>query len=134
MLKEEIHAKIALAMLYLGEGTKCQGRCTITFGNSNPIIIRLFLALLRKCYPIDESKFRCTIQCRADQNIENLTHYWTSVTNIPLHQFYKSRIDKRTIGKITMKPKYNGVCRIDYFSSAIYLDLLAAIDNLTMGS
>jgi hypothetical protein len=49
-------AKIALAMLYLGEGAKT--RASIKFGNSNPDIIELFMSLVRKCYKLDETKFR----------------------------------------------------------------------------
>lgn len=49
--------KIALAMLYLGEGGKKQ-RGSLMFGNSDPVIINLFLRYLRDCYNIDEKKFR----------------------------------------------------------------------------
>ncbi|PIR44326.1 hypothetical protein COV23_00575 [Candidatus Wolfebacteria bacterium CG10_big_fil_rev_8_21_14_0_10_31_9] len=89
------------------------------FGNSDPNIIYLFLKLLRYCYDIDENKFRCTLQDRADQNIKKLEKFWRLVTKIPKKQFYKARIDPRTIGKISKKPEYKGVCVIDYFSADI---------------
>ena len=92
-------------------------------GNSEPLVIRLFLNLLRYCYNIDESKFRCTLQCRADQNIPKLEKFWSQITNIPLAQFYKARIDPRTIGKPSNNPNYKGVCRIDYFSGDIFMEL-----------
>lgn len=117
-------AKITLAMLYLGEGTKNLKRGSLMFGNSDPFIISLFLHLLRNCYEIDESKFRCTLQCRDDQNIKKLEKFWSKITNIPLSQFYKARIDARTIGKKSKKPDYRGVCRIDYFSAEIFLELM----------
>jgi hypothetical protein len=115
--------KVVLTALYLGEGSKTR-KGSLAFGNSDPYIISLFLNLLRKCYKIDEKKFRCTIQCRADQNIKNLEEFWTSVTKIPLVQFYKARIDPRTIGKPSKKLDYKGVCRIDCFSGEIYLELM----------
>lgn len=115
-------AKISLAMLYLGEGAKNR-KGSLMFGNSNPDIIKLFLHLLRHCYRIDEKKFRCTLQCRADQNIKKLEKFWSETTNIPLSQFYKARIDPRTIGKKSKKPEYKGVCRIDYFSADTYIEL-----------
>jgi len=93
------------------------------FGNSDPPIITLFLSLLRRCYNIDENKFRCTLQCRADQNIPKLEKFWSQVTKIPMPQFYKARIDPRTIGKPSRKPDYKGVCRIDYFSGDIFMEL-----------
>lgn len=111
-------AKISLAMLYLGEGSKVR-KGSLMFGNSDPEIIKLFLGLLRHCYEIDEKKFRCTVQLRADQNIGKLEKFWHTITKISKKQFYKARIDPRTIGKISKKPEYKGVCVIDYFSADI---------------
>lgn len=115
-------AKIALSMLYLADGAK-KGKGYLMFGNSSPFIIGLFLDLLRKCYSIDESKFRCTLQCRADQNIRKLEEFWSKLTAIPASQFYKARVDPRTIGKPSKKPNYKGVCRIDYFSADLFMEL-----------
>lgn len=123
LLKNKNTAKIALAILYLGEGAKTK-RGSLMFGNSDPYIINLFLHLLRFCYNIDEKKFRCTLQCRADQNIIKLEKFWGETTKIPLSQFYKARIDPRTIGKTSKNIDYKGVCRIDYFSADIFLDLM----------
>lgn len=121
-MKNKDTAKIALAMLYLGEGSKVN-KGSLMFGNSNPLTISLFLNLLRYCYDIDENKFRCTLQCRADQNIKKLEGFWSETTNIPLSQFYKARIDPRTIGKPSKNLDYKGVCRIDYFSGDIFMEL-----------
>lgn len=115
-------AKIALAMLYLGEGSKTD-RGSLMFGNSDPEIIKLFLRLLRECYVLDESKFRCTVQCRADQNVKKLGKFWSNITEIPLNLFYKAQVDSRTIGKVSRKINYKGVCRIDYFSADIFNEL-----------
>ena len=123
-LKDKDTAKIVLAVLYLGEGGKNR-KGSLLFGNSDPFIISLFLYLLRYCYDIDESKFRCTLQCRADQNIKKLEQFWSKITKIPLSQFYKARIDPRTIGKKSRKKDYKGVCRIDYFSADLFLELMS---------
>jgi hypothetical protein len=120
-------AKIVLAMLYLGEGAKGIRR-SFMFGNSDPNVIKLYLNLLRRCYVINESKFRCTIQCRADQNIPFLENFWMNITKIPYSQFYKARIDPRTIGKKSKKPDYKGVCRIDYFCADIYNEIEKIIE------
>jgi len=121
-LKDKNTSKIALAMLYLGEGSKKQ-LGSLMFGNSDPATVKLFLELLRYCYKIDENKFRCTLQCRADQNIKKLEKFWSDVSKIPPTQFYKARIDPRTIGKPSKKLDYKGVCRIDYFSGDIFMEL-----------
>jgi hypothetical protein len=120
-------AKISLAMLYLGEGSKAK-KSSLMFGNSDPKIINLFLHLMRSCYNIDENKFRCTLQCRADQDIKKLERFWSSVTNIPLNKFYTARIDARSIGKKSKKPDYKGVCRIDYFSADLAIELKKVAD------
>lgn len=115
-------AKLALVMLFLGEGSKTSSS-SLVFGNSNPYIISFFLKFLRSCYNIDESKFRCTLQCRADQDIKVLEKFWSKITSIPLNQFYSARVDPRTIGKPSRKLNYKGVCRLDYFSAKVYNEL-----------
>ena len=123
VLKNKDVSKIALAMLYLGEGGKKQ-RGSLLFGNSDPFIISMFLHLLRYCYNVDESKFRCTLQCRADQDIKRLERFWSRITKIPSSQFYKVRIDPRSKGKPSKKLNYKGVCRIDYFSADLFTRLM----------
>ena len=120
--------KLILAVLYLAEGAK--SKSSIMFGNSDSLVIILFINLMRKCYKIDESKFRCTVQCRADQNIPDLERFWSGVTKIPLGQFYKARVDKRTIGQVSRKKDYKGVCRIDYFSADLDRELKYIAKNI----
>lgn len=131
-LKNKDIAKIVLTVLYMAEGSK-RANGSITFGNSDPLIIGLFLNLLRLCYIIDETKFRCTLQCRADQDIKKLEDFWSGTTNIPLAQFYKARVDPRTINKPSKKKDYKGVCRINYFSAKIYHELVNIAKLLCMG-
>lgn len=124
LIRDPDIAKIALAVLYLGEGRKNIKRSSLMFGNSDPNIVKFFLDLLRFCYNIDERKFRCTVQCRADQKTKELENFWQGITRIPSSQFYKARIDPRTAGKISKKPEYRGVCRIDYFSAELLIEIL----------
>lgn len=115
--------KLLLSMLYLGEGSKYISTRSLRLGSSSPLIIKLYLKLLNKCFPISNNKFRVTIQCRADQSIPELESFWQSITNINYNQFYKTRIDQRTINKKTKKNNYMGVCVIDYFDTKIQLEL-----------
>ena len=133
VIRNKDTAKVALAMLYLGEGGKSWQKASLDLGNSNPSVIKLYLRLLRYCYTIDESKFRCTVQCRADQNTDNLQRFWIRITGIPKRQFYHARIDKRTIGKSTIKPDYKGVCRIDYLSAHLFTDIMQTIKIIQEG-
>lgn len=130
-LSDESVAKLVLAILYLGEGGKNLQRSSVMFGNSDPDVINLFLKLIRQCYRIDENKFRCTVQCRWDQDEPRLKKFWSCITGIPMSKFYNSRVDKRTINKVTTKPNYKGVCRIDYLSSGVFHDILSIIKVVT---
>lgn len=124
-LKNKEIAKIALAMLCLGEASKYNPKIRSTFylGSSDYRIITLFLGLLKQCYNFDLEKIRCTVQCRADQDIKELEKYWMKITKIPARLFYKARIDPRTIGKPTKKKEYKGVLKIDYFERKVQHDL-----------
>ncbi len=123
LLKNRDVALISISLLYLCEGFKTR-KGSLAFGNSDPFIIDMFLDLLKRCYKIDNSKFRCTVQCRADQDTKKLEKFWSKITKIPLSQFYGTRIDKRTIGKKSLKPEYKGVCKIDYFSADVFIELM----------
>lgn len=114
-------AKIALAMFCLGEASKTRG--SFSLGSSDPRIIILFIKLLEKCFVFDVEKIRCTVQCRADQDIEMLETYWLNITKIPKRLFYKAQIDPRTRGKPTKMNDYKGVLRVDYFNTKIQIEL-----------
>lgn len=128
IIKNTDAAKVALAMLYLGEGSKT--KTYVSFCNSDPMVIQLFLKLFKQCYTIHPAQLRCTVHCRMDQDPEMLKDFWTNVTGIPCNQFYKPQIDKRTAGIPTRRASYKGVCRIDYLRSDVYKDLQMSISIL----
>lgn len=116
-------AKIALAMLCLGEASKYKASRSFSLGSTDPRIIIIFLTLLKKCFNFKQIKVQCTVQCRADQNIEELEKFWLGITKIPKTQFYKAQIDPRTIGKPTLNKNYKGVLKVDYLDIRIQLEL-----------
>lgn len=121
-------AKIALAMLCLGEASKYKSSSSFSLGSSDPRIITIFLELLKKCFDFKLEKVRCTVQCRADQDVYALKKYWGNVTGVPDKLFYKSQIDPRTIGKPTKRLNYKGVLRVDYFDRKAQLELESLAD------
>jgi len=125
-------ALVGLSILYSAEGSKST-KGSVMFGNSDPEIIKLFLNGLRNNFLLDENKFRCTVQCRADQNTSDLESFWSSVTKIPSRQFYKTQIDIRTVGKPSKKLNYRGVCRINYLSSEIDIRMKTIFTLITKG-
>jgi len=109
------------AALYIGEGAKDES--AFTFGNSDPLVIKTWMNLLRAGFDIDETKFTCQLAISEGMDEEVLKRFWSEVTGIPLTRFYPSSIRKSS-GKV--KPGYKGVCIVHYFSLAIrrYLDAL----------
>ena len=121
-------AKIALAMLCLGEASKSDRGSSFSFGNSDPKIIKMFIDLLKYCFDFYPDKIRGRVQYRADQDPDKLRRYWSHITGIPQKQFTKAYMDKRTIGKPTLRPNYKGVLRIDYFQRKIQFELESLAD------
>jgi AraC-like DNA-binding protein len=112
---------LGLAMLYLGEGTK--KNIETAMSNSDPLILKAFVAILRKNYNVSISKIRCELQIRADQNPQNTKRFWAKTLGLPMKNFKYINIDKRTIGTKTY-PGYKGVCNIRCANVAIKRKLL----------
>lgn len=124
-------AKIALAMLCLGEASKYNSKTKSPFalGNSDPRIILIFLKLLKSCFDFDIKKVRCIVQCRFDQNPDLLKKYWSNTTEIPENLFYKPNVDPRTKGKPTIKANYKGVLRVQYLDTKVQHEI-ESLSNL----
>lgn len=108
-IKDANTIELALAMLYLGEGFKKKSVTGI--GNSDPLVLIFFITLMRRLYAINTRDFSCNLHLRADQDPSELKLYWSKTLNIPLENFRKTSIDKRTAGSPTYE-SYKGVCVI----------------------
>jgi transcriptional regulator with XRE-family HTH domain len=75
------------AMLYAGEGDK-RGD-TVKLANTDPRLILLHLAWLRRCFVIDERRFRMRLYLHEGLDLEASTAYWSGLTGIPPEQFTK---------------------------------------------
>jgi len=100
--------KLVCGIMYLCEGGKYPSSRQLIFGNSDPAIIRTFLALVRQCYPVDERKWRIRVMHRCDQDGEALRSYWSEISGVPLSQCYRSYADQRTRGKPTGRVNTGG--------------------------
>ncbi|MFM2424314.1 MAG: hypothetical protein RLZZ70_705, partial [Candidatus Parcubacteria bacterium] len=108
-IKDKAMIEIALALLYLGEGTKAKNETGM--GSSNPDILKFFIACLRSIYNVPLNKIRCELHLRADQNPEILQTYWSQELSIPITNFTKPYLDQRTKGTTTYD-SYKGVCLV----------------------
>ena len=117
--------KVACGLLYICEGGRYPASRQLTFGNSDPRMIALFLRLLRSYFAVDGKKFRARVMHRWDQNGEMLRQFWSHRTGIPLTQFFASYADARTQGRPTKRLDYRGVCAIHYPSTTLQYQLQA---------
>lgn len=113
---------LALAFLYLGEGSKRHAETAL--GSSDPNILKFFLAGLKNIYNIDANKIKCELYLRADQDPDKIRHYWSKTLDIPLNNFKQINIDKRTRGIATYS-YYKGVCNLRCGNVAIQRKLVS---------
>ncbi len=120
-VKDKNILDLILAMLYLGEGFKSGDRTGM--GNSDPLILKTFITILRNNYRLDLKDFSCYLHLRADQDPIKIKKFWSKELNIPLENFRSTSFDKRTLGSKTY-PNYKGVCTIICGKVAIKRKLL----------
>lgn len=97
--------ELALAMLYLGEGSKTN---LTSMGNSNPLILKFFMKSMNTLFNIKKSDFKCEIHLRSDQSVNKMVKYWSNELGLPTNVFYTIK-DKR-LAKSKTYENYMGVC------------------------
>ncbi len=118
--------ELILATLYLGEGGKKESNFVIA--NSNSELLKGVINLLRYLYKLDESKFRCCLHLRKDQNEKILIKFWSKVLGIAKEKFLKTQFDKRTVKKTYSH--YKGVCVINYYDIELQRRVLYIGDKI----
>ncbi len=103
--------KALCSFLYWAEG--CKNLSYVNFMNSDPQMVRTFLHLLRKGYKTDPKKFRVQIHLHDYHSKNEITAFWSSVTQIPQQQFRKPYLKPNT-GK-RKRLNYNGCVSIRYY-------------------
>ena len=112
---------LALAILYLGEGFK--KAIGTGMGNSDPSILRFFIAALKRNYNVPVEQIKCALHLRSDQNPDKLKNFWSKKLSIPLKNFGATSIDQRTFGSKTFDD-YKGVCVVTCSNVAIQRKLM----------
>lgn len=106
-LENKYLLEVALAMLYLGEGSKTN---LTSLGNTNPLVLKFFIKSLKDLYRVDKSEIKCDLHLRSDQNSQEMVGYWSQELEIPKARFlvYKDR----RLAKSETYPSYKGVCLV----------------------
>jgi hypothetical protein len=76
---------VAGVALYAGEGAKGDG--TVQFANTDPAMIRLFCAWLRRFFDVDASRLRVRVYLHQGLNLESAEAFWSKLTGVPREQF-----------------------------------------------
>lgn len=121
--------KSMLAMLYWAEGSRHEHVSGLKFANTDPKLSSLFVNLLRRCYKIEEGKLRVRLHLHYYHSIKNSKVYWSKILNVPLEQFNKTFIKKRSKTK-KFRHNFAGICFIAYGNSRIRRELLALGEEL----
>lgn len=108
--------KTVLTLLYWAEGSK--GRGMLKFANTDPRLMSLFIALLRKSYVLDEQKFRVALQLHWYHNDKKVRKFWSELLKIPEFQFYKIYHKKRSKERVFRK-NIGGICFLQYNSDTL---------------
>ncbi|MCX6790505.1 MAG: hypothetical protein NTV60_03190 [Candidatus Kaiserbacteria bacterium] len=121
--QDEVTLELALAFLYLGEGGKTRNGTSL--GSSDVHIAKFFMFCLQKIYHVPVENIKCYLHLRADQDIKKMERYWSRELQLPLTNFGKASVDKRTEGRLTY-PHYKGVClmqcgRVDIQRRLMYI-------------
>ncbi len=115
--------KSLLAMLYWGEGGKTDNN--MKFTNTDPKLVCLFIALLRKHYSIDETRFRVGLQIHYYHNPEEVREYWSEKLKVPASQFWKIYLKPRSGRRKSYRKNFYGICNLHYSSNVIQREMIA---------
>jgi len=108
-------------MLYWAEGGKTQRM--VRFSNGDPEMIKIMMAFFRRVCNVPEEKFRGYIHIHPHLEHTSAETYWSSITGIPLSQFFKTyrKPNKSSQNKKDSLP--NGVLDIYVLDTSLFLKI-----------
>lgn len=110
------YKKLICAILFWCEGGKDTGS-GVKFMNSDPHMVKTFLALFRGSFTLKDNKFRALIHLHEYHDPDKQMKFWSNVTGIPTSQFNRPYLKPHT-GKNT-RDGYPGCISVRYYDSSI---------------
>ncbi len=111
-------------MLYWAEGTKSDTAGGPKFANTDPVLAKLYLTLLRSVYVLDEKRIKVTLHLHYYHRHRAAITFWSELLSVPRSQFGKIYVKKRSVLK-RFRKNFQGICFIYYFDSAVRRELLS---------
>lgn len=115
--------KSLLAMLYWGEGGKTDNN--MKFTNTDPVLMSLFVSLLRQHYAIDENRLHVALLVHDYHDQKQTIAFWSRKLHISRSQFWKVYVKPRSGRKKEYRKNFYGICNVHYGSTAIQRELIA---------
>lgn len=122
---------IAGVALYAGEGSKTGHE--VHFANTNPAMVAMFCAWLRRFFAIDESRLRMRLYLHEGLDLEAATQYWSAVAGIPADQFhapYRAKADS----SIRLTKHEHGCVSVRYSCSRTHRAVIGLVQALLRSS
>jgi hypothetical protein len=116
------NVKLLLALLYWCEGSKYPSSGHIAFTNSDFNLIKTFLELLRRSFPIQEDKIKARLQIHSTHDYKEVCLFWSKLLHIPPSQFHRPTITEPT--RKMKRQGYLGTCTIKYYDVQLLLQII----------
>jgi hypothetical protein len=115
------------AALYAGEGSKTKSE--VKCANTDPAMVALFCAWLRRFFDIDESRLRVRVYLHEGLDLDSAEKHWSDVTKIPREQFrapYRAKADPT----IRHSKHENGCVYVRYACSRTHREIMGLVRAL----
>ena len=105
---------------------------SVSFTNSDPYLIQLFLRFIREICKVPEEKIRVSIRAYKHQNLKEIQSFWIKVTHIKKENFGKIYlgISKSSLGKRPFNRLQFGTIQIRIGSTALYNKIMGWIEGI----
>ena len=123
-LKNRSVQKALLAMLYWAEGAKSEMTGGLKFVNTDPVLAKLYISLLRSAYSLNESRIRIRLHLHYYHQHREAIAFWSKLLEVPGSQFGKIYVKKRSVQR-RFRKNFQGICFINYFDGAVRRELLS---------
>lgn len=121
-------AKLCTALIYWCEGAKGADN-VLKFANSDPTLVKFFLAMLKKGFDVKSGKFRAMIHLHDYHNERKQIAFWSKLTGIPPKQFYKSYRKPHT--GVRQRANYQGCITINYYDKLVAREVFGLLSALS---
>lgn len=114
--------------LYAGEGSKTPG--SVSMANSNPVLLRVFVAWLRREFDIDESRLRAKLYLHDGLDLGAATAHWSKALDIPEVRFGRPYRAVNDASRRRSKHVY-GCATVLYSCTRTHRRVMAMIEAVT---